>query len=154
VFAKKPGLTRRPAHRSTATSSTVGSPHRAPTRCGSPTSPNTAPLGFLGSLQRLDEAEVLALSGGLVNRPGVPRYSAGQRDLFIRLLDRGARFGQPRRVLGLVRIPGTAGGARLGWRRDARGPGPIPQRRRPSSSGCSVFGAMSRRWPESSAMCG
>jgi hypothetical protein len=31
----------------------------------------------------------MALSDGLVTRPGVPRYSAGQRDLFFRLLDRG-----------------------------------------------------------------
>jgi transposase, IS30 family len=33
--------------------------------------------------------KVMGLSDGLVNRPGVPRYSAGQRDLFFRLLDRG-----------------------------------------------------------------
>jgi transposase, IS30 family len=40
-------------------------------------------------LQRLDEVEVLALSDGVVNRPGVQQYSVGQRDLFFRLLDRG-----------------------------------------------------------------
>jgi transposase, IS30 family len=40
-------------------------------------------------LQRLDEEEVMALSDELANRPGLARYSASQRELFFRLLDRG-----------------------------------------------------------------
>jgi hypothetical protein len=45
-------------------------------------------------------------------------------------------------------------GARLGWPLDDRGPEPTPLRKRPSFSGCSVFGATCRRWLVSSAMCG
>jgi len=66
----------------------------------------------------------------------------------------GARFGRRRWGRGSRRILGTAGGVRLGWPPDARGPGPTRPRRRPSSSGCFTFGATSLRWLENSAMCG
>src|SRR6185503_3749428 len=57
--------------------------------CGWLTLPNTAPLGFLGWSQRLDGEEVMALSDRLVGGLGLPRYSASQREVFFRLLDRG-----------------------------------------------------------------
>lgn len=65
-----------------------------------------------------------------------------------------ARFGQRRRVRGSARTLGIGGAARLAWHHDARGPGPIPPRRRPSSSGCSASEATSLRWPENSGSCG
>jgi hypothetical protein len=77
--------------------------------CGSAILPSIVLLGFLGSLQRLDEEGVMALSDELANRPGLARYSASQRELFFRLLDRGARFGQRRRVRGSARTLGTGG---------------------------------------------
>lgn len=75
-------------------------------------------------MQRLDEAGVLALSDELANRPGVQRYSAGQRDVFFRLLDRG----------GTIRAAAAGAGVSADtgyrWRRQA---GVASRRPRPRS---------------------
>lgn len=98
--------------------------------------------------------EVMALSDRLMDGLGLPRYSASQRELFFRLLDRGGTIRAA--TVGAGVSPDTA----YRWRHQA---GVAARRQRPRTYTAEekaeffrffTFGATSLRWLENSAMWG